>query len=196
MFAELGIKKLVFSCAGCLSTFTREYTEYAGGDLGFELYHLVQLVPKVAKEKNIKIKYKKHSKEDPLIVTYHDPCHLARYCDIYDEPRELMNMIEGLKLIEMKHNKKMSLCCGAGGGVRALYGEISIDISSNRLDETVACWENINEDRLMEAIDTKADVLLSACVFCKNNLHLAASQTKPDLPVIDLCQILEDSEFS
>ena len=196
MIRELGIKKLVFSCAGCLSTFTREYTEFAEGDLGFELYHLVQLVPKIAKEKNIKIKYKKSSKENPLIVTYHDPCHLARYCDIIDEPRELINMIEGLKLIEMKHNKKMSWCCGAGGGVRALYGEISIDISTDRLDETVACWENINEDRLMEAIETKADALLSACVFCKNNLHLAASQTKPDLPVTDLSQILEDCEFS
>ena len=196
MIRELGIKTVVFSCAGCLSTFTREYNEIANGNLGFDLYHLTQFVPKIAKEKNIKIKYKKRSKDNPLVVTYHDPCHLARFCDIYDEPRELINMIEGIKLIEMKHNKKMAWCCGAGGGVRALYGEISLDIANNRLDETVACWDKINEDRLKEALATKADTLVSACVFCKNNLHLVAGKAEDGIPVLDLSQILEECEFS
>jgi Fe-S oxidoreductase len=196
MIRELGIKTVVFSCAGCLSTFTREYNEIAKDDLGFDLYHLTQYVPKIAKEKNIKIKYKARSKDNPLVVTYHDPCHLVRFCDIYEEPRELINMIEGVKLIEMKHNKKMSWCCGAGGGVRALYGEISTDIASDRLDETVACWEQINEDRLKEALETKAETLVSACVFCKNNLHLASTEADDGIPVRDLSQILEDCEFS
>ena len=195
MVRKLGVNELVFSCAGCFSTFTTEYTKFAGGDLGFELSHLVQFVPKIVKQKGLKIRYTKRTKEDPMVITYHDPCHLGRYCGVYDEPRELMNMIEGVKFIEMRHNREMSLCCGAGGGVRALYGEISLDIANNRLDETVACWENINEDRLKEAIETDAEVLVSACVFCKNNLHLAASRNKPDLPVIDLSMILEDCEF-
>jgi Fe-S oxidoreductase len=104
-------------------------------------------------------------------------------------------MIEGVKLVEMKHNREMSWCCGAGGGVRALYGNISSDIASNRLDETTACWEDINEDRLKEALETKAEALVSACVFCKNNLALAAKETNSSLPVIDLSQILEDCEF-
>jgi len=195
MIRESGIKEIIFSCAGCFSTFTTEYPRFIKGDLGFALNHLVQFIPRVVKEKNLKIRYKSYTKENPLIVTYHDPCHLGRYCDVYDEPRELINMIEGLKLIEMKHNREMSWCCGAGGGVRALYGEISTDIASNRIDETVACWENINADRLKEALETKADTLLSACVFCKNNLFLAASEDKSELPVMDIIQVLEDCEF-
>jgi len=194
MIKKLGVNELVFSCAGCFSTLNNEYPKFVG-ELPFELSHLVQFVPKIVKQKGLKIRYTKRTKEDPMIITYHDPCHLGRYCGVYDEPRELMNMIEGVKFIEMKHNREMSLCCGAGGGVRALYGEISLDIASNRLDETVACWENINEDRIKEAIESEAEVLVSACVFCKNNLHLAASQTKPDLPMIDLSMILEDCEF-
>jgi len=196
MIRELGIKELVFSCAGCFSTFTTEYTKFTPGDLGFNLNHVVQLIPKIAKEKNLKIKYTKRTKEDPLIVTYHDPCHLGRYCEVYDDPRELIDMIEGLKLIEMKHNKEMSWCCGAGGGVRALYGEISSDIANNRIDETVACWEDINADRLKEALETKAETLLSACVFCKNNLSLAVKESDSDLPVLDITQLLEDCTFS
>ena len=195
MIRELGIKEIIFSCAGCFSTFSTEYPKFINGDLGFALNHIVQFIPRVVKEKNLKIRYKSRTKENPLIVTYHDPCHLGRYCDVYDEPRELINMIEGIKLIEMKHNREMSWCCGAGGGVRALYGEISTDIASNRIDETVACWENINADRLKEALETKADTLLSACVFCKNNLFLAASEDKSELPVMDIIQVLEDCEF-
>jgi len=195
MIRKSGIKEIIFSCAGCFSTFTTEYPRFIEGDLGFKISHVVQFIPRIAKEKNIKIRYKKRTKEDPLVVTYHDPCHLGRYCDVLDEPRELMNMIEGLKLIEMKHNREMSWCCGAGGGVRALYGEISTDIASNRLDETVACWEEINADRLKEAIETEAEMLLSACVFCKNNLFLASSESEEKLPVMDITQILEDSEF-
>ncbi|MFW9867788.1 MAG: (Fe-S)-binding protein [Candidatus Thorarchaeota archaeon] len=195
MIHEMGIKEIIFSCAGCFSTFTTEYPKFIKDDLGFSLNHVVQFIPRIAKEKNLKIRYKARTKENPLIVTYHDPCHLARYCDVYEEPRELINMIEGIKFVEMKHNKKMSWCCGAGGGVRALYGEISTDIASNRLDETIACWEEINADRLKEAIETEAEVLLSACVFCKNNLHLAATETNSELPVLDLTQILEECEF-
>ncbi|MFX1455256.1 MAG: (Fe-S)-binding protein [Promethearchaeota archaeon] len=195
MIRDLGIKDIIFSCAGCFSTFTTEYPRIIKQDLGFNINHIVQFFPRMAKEKNIKIRYKLRTKDNPLIVTYHDPCHLGRYCNVYDEPRELINMIEGIKLIEMKHNREMSWCCGAGGGVRALYGEISTDIASNRIDETVACWEEINADRLKEALETEAEVLLSACVFCKNNLFLAASETKADLPVMDITQILEDCEF-
>ena len=195
MIRKLGVKEIVFSCAGCFSTFTTEYPKFIKGDLGFEITHMVQFIPKYAKQNGIKIRYTKRTKEDPLLITYHDPCHLGRYCGVYDEPRELMEMIEGVKLIEMKHNREMSWCCGAGGGVRALYGEISTDIASNRLDETIACWEDINENRLKEAIETDAEMLTTACVFCKNNLHLAASKTKPDLTVVDLSQILEECEF-
>jgi heterodisulfide reductase subunit D len=195
MIREMGIKEIVFSCAGCFSTFTTEYPKFINGELGFSLNHLVQFIPRVVKEKNLKIRYRKRTKENPLIVTYHDPCHLGRYCDVYDEPRELINMIEGIKLIEMKHNRDMSWCCGAGGGVRALYGEISTDIASNRLDETVACWEKINADRLKEAIETEAELLLSGCVFCKNNLFLAANEANSELPVMDITQLLEDCEF-
>jgi len=196
LIRESGIKEIVFSCAGCFSTFSLEYNEYAKGNLGFDLYHMTQFVPKIAKEKNLKIRYTLRSKDDPLVATYHDPCHLARYTDVIDEPRELLNMIEGIKFIEMKHNKDMSWCCGAGGGVRALYGEISTDIASNRLDETVACWDEINEDRLKEALEIEAEALISGCVFCKNNLHLAADEMKSTIKVLDISQILENCEIS
>ncbi|MHA1452946.1 MAG: (Fe-S)-binding protein, partial [Promethearchaeota archaeon] len=194
MIRKAGIKEVIFSCAGCFSTFSNEYIEHTNNNLGFTLSHVTQFIPRFAKEHGLYFKYNLRTKEDPLVITYHDPCHLARYCDVYDEPRELISMIEGIRLSEMQYNKKMGHCCGAGGGVRALYGDVSTNIADNRLDETLECWDEINEERLLEAVETKAESLVSACVFCKNNLSNAASKTKPDLPVQDILQILENSE--
>ncbi len=48
-------------------------------------------------------------------VTYHDPCYLARYNNIIEEPRELLKAL-GMNLIELQRNKNDAYCCGAGGG--------------------------------------------------------------------------------
>ena len=190
-----GVKDVVFSCSGCFSTFNLEYSRIADYNLGFNLYHLTQYALKVVKEKNLKIRYTKRSKDDPLLITYHDPCHLGRYCGVYEEPRELIRMIEGVKLFEMKHNKDMAWCCGAGGGVKALYGDIAAEVGRDRISETRACMVRIREDRLKEALETSAEVLVSSCVFCKNNLFQVANEDNSPIKVIDISQLLLDCEF-
>ena len=195
MIRKSGVNQVVFSCSGCFSTFTLEYSRILKKELGFDLYHLTEFVLKTVKERNLKIRYTKRTKDDPLLITYHDPCHLGRYCGIYEEPRELLNMIEGIKVFEMKHNRDMSWCCGAGGGVKALYGDIAGEIGRDRLAETRACMVRIREDRLKEAVETNAEVLVSSCVFCKNNLFQAANEDNSPIKVMDISQLLLDCEF-
>ena len=195
MIRKSGVKEVVFSCSGCFSTFNLEYSRIADYNLGFDLYHLTQYALKIVKEKNLKIRYTKRSKEDPLLITYHDPCHLGRYCGVYEEPRELIRMIEGVKLFEMKHNKDMAWCCGAGGGVKALYGDIAAEVGRDRITETRACMVRIREDRLKEALETRAEVLVSSCVFCKNNLFQVANEDNSPIKVMDISQLLLDCEF-
>ncbi len=190
-----GVKEVVFSCSGCFSTFSLEYAKDVGGKLGFDVFHLTQFALKTVKEKNLKIRYKHSTKEDPLIITYHDPCHLGRYCGVYEEPRELLRMIEGIKLLEMKHNRDMAWCCGAGGGVKALYGDIAGGIARDRLNETRVCMTKLSEDRLKEAEETNASVLVSSCVFCKNNLFQAATEDSSPIKVTDISELLLDCEF-
>ena len=195
MIRESGVDDVVFSCSGCFSTLSLEYPRLSGEELGFNLFHLAQYVPKIVKEKGLKIRYKKRTAADPLIITYHDPCHLGRYMDIYDEPRELINMIEGIKLVEMKHIRDMSWCCGAGGGVKSLYGELATEVATNRLGESTNCVEVLRNDRLHEAEETHAEWMVSSCVFCKNNLYQAADESSSALSVVDISEILEDCEF-
>ena len=195
MIRDSGVTDVVFSCSGCFSTFTLEYSKFANNNLGFNLYHITQYALKIAKEKNLKIRYTKRTKEDPLLITYHDPCHLGRYCGVYEEPRELIRRIEGIKLFEMKHNRDMSWCCGAGGGVKALYGDVAVEVGRDRLAETRACMVRIREDRLKEAVETTAEVLVSSCVFCKNNLFQVANEDNSPIKVMDISQLLADCEF-
>ena len=55
-------------------------------------------------------------------VAFHDPCYLGRANGIYEPPRELLGAIPGIELVEMAHNRTMSLCCGGGGGGMWLDG--------------------------------------------------------------------------
>ncbi|WP_457558395.1 (Fe-S)-binding protein [Candidatus Harpocratesius sp.] len=195
MIRKSGVRDVVFSCSGCYSTFLLEYPRLFGEELGFNLYHIAEYAPKIIKEKGLNVRYTKRTKDNPMLITYHDPCHLGRYCKKYDEPRELINMIEGVKLIEMKHIREMSWCCGAGGGVKALYGELAGVVARNRLGETTQCMEILRSERLMEAEQTNAEVLVSSCVFCKNNLNQAATEDNSELLVTDISEILQDCEF-
>lgn len=48
----------------------------------------------------------------PLIVTYHDSCHLAHGQKVVRQPRDLLRLIPGLSLVELP---EASWCCGSAG---------------------------------------------------------------------------------
>jgi Fe-S oxidoreductase len=88
-------------------------------------------------------------------MTYHDPCHLGRGLGSFDGTRQLLTGLGG-KWVEMEHHHQESLCCGAGGGVKGFYPEISRDMA----------WS-----RVKEAQEVGADILLTDCLSCKHNLE-------------------------
>lgn len=71
-------------------------------------------------------------------VTYHDPCYLGRYNNIFEPARRLID-VAGYNLIEMPRNRSNSFCCGAGGG--RIWGSDTASgerPSENRLKEAMA----------------------------------------------------------
>lgn len=159
---DLEGRTILTSCAGCYKTLKEDYKKYLSVEL--KVIHISQLLEQLIKENKISIKGK-----DNLNVTYHDSCHLGRHAGEYEAPRNVINSISNL--VEMENIKEKSRCCGSGGGVKSAYGNLS---------------DSIANLRIKEAEETGADLLVSACPFCKLNL----SQNSDDLEVLDLSEFV------
>ena len=159
---DLEGKTILTSCAGCYKTLKEDYNKYLGVDL--KVIHISQLLEQLIKENKIPLKHK-----DDLKVTYHDSCHLGRHAGEYEAPRNVINSISNL--VEMDNNREKARCCGSGGGVKSAYGDLSNSIADLRINE---------------AKETDADLLVTACPFCKLNL----SQNSDDLEVLDLSEFV------
>lgn len=135
------IKEIITACPGCYSTI-KEGLQEKGVDV--RVYHLLEKLAGRIESGELKVKRKFGR------LTYHDPCHLGRMGNVFEPPRKILSAIG--ELVEMKHNRFESLCCGAGGGVRTAYPELS---------------RMMGERRLAEAKESGATILTTACPFCR-----------------------------
>ncbi len=145
-FREAGVSRVLVTSPHCYHTFKDEYPEF-GAD--FEVVHYTTYLWDLIRQGRLKLRHN-HS----LRVTYHDPCYLGRHHDIYREPRQILESIPGLELVEMADHSQRSLCCGGGGG------RIWTDLNTE---------QNMPARRLAQAVATGADVLLTACPYCLTN---------------------------
>ncbi len=169
-FRKYGVKEIVTACPHCFNTLKNEYPQF-GGD--FEVIHHTQLIAYLLREGKLKLK---PATDDSKRVTYHDPCYLGRYNDIYEEPREILASIPMLKFTEMDRSKRNSFCCGGGGG-RSWMEEPGTKISHLRTDD---------------AIKTQAKILALACPFCMIMLEDAvkAKEIGETLQVMDIAELI------
>ncbi|MHA2005878.1 MAG: (Fe-S)-binding protein [Promethearchaeota archaeon] len=172
---NIDAKTIFTACAGCYRTLKKDYPELLREELPFEVKHITEILVELLK--NNRIPFKSENVEN-LKVTYHDPCHLGRHMNMYEIPRDVLKKIPGVELVEMKRNRRNAWCCGAGGGVKSQFSELAIEIS---------------KERIKEAIDTGADILITSCPFCIGNLTDAYKELETEiqdkikiLDVIDL----------
>jgi heterodisulfide reductase subunit D len=158
-----GICKVIVACGSC-SRIWREYgKEAAKGEL--EIVHGTEHV--AALIKSGRLKFNKTIKKK---VTYHDSCHLGRGCGVYEAPREILRRIPGVEVVEMERNRRWAWCCGGGGGVP-------------EADPALAQWTS--EDRLREAGNTGAELVLTSSALCQRRFAEAGQAV---LPVQDLLE--------
>ena len=173
IFDKYGIAEVVTSSPHCFHTFRNEYPEAS-----FRARHYTQVLWELLKEGKLSL-----SKGLEATVTYHDPCYLGRHNRIFDEPREIIGAIPGIKLVEMEHCRENSLCCGGGGGRmwQDLQGEVKM-----------------SEVRIREAEATGAEILITACPLCLIMLEDArkAAGLKEPFRVMDLNELVLQATVS
>ena len=138
------VRKIIASCPHCFNTFTNEYGDFGGH---YEVFHHTQIIDSLLKAGRIRLDEAKQQRET---ITYHDSCYIGRWNDIFAPPREILERIPGLKVVEMARSKSEGMCCGAGGGRMWMEEE----------------QPRVNHRRVDQAVDTKASKVATACPFC------------------------------
>jgi len=147
-FIDNGVHKILVTSPHCYHTFKNEYPEF---NVNFEVVHITQYLSELIASGRLELKseYRKR-------ITYHDPCYLGRNNGIYDEPREVLNHVPGLELVEMTESRENSFCCGGGGG---------------RIWMETVKGERFSDLRLEQAAETGAEELVTACPYCITNFE-------------------------
>ena len=144
-FNDVRFNRVVSACAHCFNTLKNEYPHF-GAD--FEVIHHTELLAELVSSGRLEAK----TQADGRTFTYHDSCYIGRYNEIYNEPRDVLDSVEGLQRVEMPRNRENGFCCGGGGG------HMWMETDPNT---------RINQQRLSEAVDkAKADVVVTACPYC------------------------------
>jgi len=163
-------KTILTHCPHCYNTLKNDYPQFGGQ---YHVMHHSEFLLELIKSEKITLNGSVTSK-----VTLHDPCYLGRYNSIYDAPREVLNSIPGLEMIEMRNNRSYAFCCGAGGG-RVWLGDYG--------------KKSVHGILVRKAMKTEADILASACSLCLTTLSGAVSGLKGDMQSRDIAEIVNDA---
>ena len=162
-----GAKAVVFTCPSCYHTWKHLYKPE-----DVNLFHSSQFIDQLIKDNRIKLK--------PMdtTVTYHDPCDLGRNSNVFEEPRNVLKAIPDLKLVELPHNRQLSMCCGGGGNVEMVNPDLTAKVAQMKVDEVLS---------------TGADMVVSACQQCLRTIATRARRQKIDLVVKDLTELVAEA---
>ncbi|MFX1388504.1 MAG: heterodisulfide reductase-related iron-sulfur binding cluster [Promethearchaeota archaeon] len=173
LFKDAGVKTLIFSCAEGYNTWKNEYSKLFNSDdeFNFEIYHISEYILKENLLEEITF-----PSFDKIKVTYHDPCRLGRLSNVFDAPREVLNLIPSVELIEMEDTRQDAECCGVNA-------YISCNQDSKKLQEK----------KVKQAIATGAEYLVTACPKCVAHLNCYLNENrelKNEIKIIDLTSFL------
>ena len=194
-----GIETIVFSCAGCYDTFKVDYPLYRNYD--FEVLHTVEFFEKLLENEKLRL-----TEKIPIKVTYHDPCHLGRNAERYEEWEGDVVHIMPLITMDIPPKPKRTGKRGIYDAPRNILKKIPglKLVEMERIREYAYCCGagggvksafpemalNTAKIRIEEAEDTGAEVIVSACPFCSTNLQDGINSRGSNLRYYDISELL------
>jgi Fe-S oxidoreductase/FAD/FMN-containing dehydrogenase len=166
---QAGADTVIASCPACDMMWRQYYPEWAkklGIDYPIKARHYSEILAEQIKAG----KFRFPKSEKPVTVTWHDSCHIGRASGVYEPPRDVIQAIPNVKLVEMSHNREQAHCCAS---VLTLLKEppVAADIGKVKLDEALAAG---------------AEKILSLCPCCQVQLRVTADKKGMPIEVQDL----------
>ncbi|MGW8180870.1 MAG: (Fe-S)-binding protein, partial [bacterium] len=162
------VKRVITGCAGCFRMLKFEYPAILGIKPNFEVIHAVQYLHEQFTSEKLEVE-----KGDEKII-YHDPCELGRLSGVIKEPREALSYLTS-NLIEFDERGVDSKCCGGGGLLQAVDNEMRLNIVKEKLDE---------------AVEKGAEMLVSACPACKLAFVDGVREYQHKIEVLDIQELV------
>ncbi|KAA6464687.1 (Fe-S)-binding protein [Acidobacteria bacterium AB60] len=161
--AQNKVKNIISICPHCVRTIQEDWKAYGTPP---EIEHHTEFMARFADRLQPIQSQEK--------IVFHDPCYLGRNRNVYDQPRQLVQ-ITGT-LIEAPRHRERSFCCGAGGGLAFLGEETGDRVSHTRAQELVA---------------TGAQTVATACPFCNTMFRDALGEMNGTAPqLLDVAQLI------
>ena len=175
LFDQYQVDAIVTDCATCGSTlkeygaFLKDDAEWSARAAAFS--NKVRDVSEFLTE----IPLEKPKGQIRARVTYHDPCHLRRAQQVWQQPRALLGLIDGLEFIELP---EADWCCGSAGSQLITHYKTSIQVL----------------DRKMDNLDgTKAQVVASGCPGCQMQLNTGLQRRGLKMRVVHPITLLDEA---
>ena len=164
-----GVKRVVTADPHAFNALRHDYKDVP------EVEHISQVIAREVKSGKIKFNPVENGDK---IYTYHDPCYLGRHNQVYDDPRDVLDAIPGLKRVEMSRCRDRSFCCG-GGGLMLFY---------EPKEE-----QRMGVKRVQMAADAGANVIVTACPFCMVNIEdaIKVAGLEGKMTAIDLAELVD-----
>ena len=108
----------------------------------------------------------------PHKITYHDACSALRGYGIHNEPRMLLENVDGLELIEMEETTE---CCGFGGTFAVKHKAISTVMTQNKVEN---------------ALKTEAEYIVSTEASCLMNISGYIKKQSSPIKVMHIADVL------
>jgi len=163
-----GVRRIITSDPHAYNALKHDYKELP------PVEHISQVIARAVRTGTLTLSA---VKDEGAIYTYHDPCYLGRHNQVYDDPRDVLDAIPGLKRVEMRRCRDRSFCCG-GGGLMLFY---------EPKEE-----ERMGVMRVRMAAEAGANVIVTACPYCMVNVEdaIKVAGLEGRMSAIDLAELV------
>ncbi|MHA2300215.1 MAG: (Fe-S)-binding protein [Candidatus Thorarchaeota archaeon] len=164
---ELGVKKVVTTCAGC----TSHISDISLRDSwNIPVYHMVEYLAEEVGLDRLREVLGSSKEFSDVTITVHDPCHLIRHTSrqTMQDAIEILRAISGVKVVISEAEDS---CCG-GGGLVAYHSK---DVA-----------DSVVQENLIAIDKTGAERLVAPCPLCTAQIESSLFKSGSSVEVDDL----------
>jgi glycolate oxidase iron-sulfur subunit len=171
-FAGLNLDAVIVNAAGCGSNMKEYELQLRNDSKRREAGAAFSGTVKDASEFLVDMGLRPPARRIRLRVAYQDPCHLVHGQKVHQQPRQVLKMIPGIELVEMKES---DWCCGSAG----VYNLTHPDIAERAL-----------ADKVRHIVESGAQVIASANPGCILQISMGLQRAGHDVPVVHVMDLL------